>query len=235
MKKKWCCSFISLSFPMDDTPQVFLLSLTQWRHHKFGKWNRRALVFIHGHLFRKSNEFPKSPSPKSNHANASRRHILYSFCLEQHTYCALSYPSFFFHFVQSVDESTKSFMTPMCLVCNISCLCISLFSIFVPFFIVFFFFFSSTWLPSRTTSPDVIPGCLACLPRRPCTLWHFKKVASCDHCFYSVFFLFGVCVRVRVCNTFCTSREPLRTLISVTSYKCIKVTTRENNPTFLLA
>lgn len=36
-KKEWCCSFISLSFPMDDTPQVFLLSLTQWRHHKFGK------------------------------------------------------------------------------------------------------------------------------------------------------------------------------------------------------
>lgn len=28
-KKEWCCSFISLSFPMDDTPQVFLLSLTQ--------------------------------------------------------------------------------------------------------------------------------------------------------------------------------------------------------------
>lgn len=99
---------------------------------------------------------------------------------------------FFFHFVQSVDESTKSFMTPMCLVCNISCLCISLFSIFVPFFIVFFFF-SSTWLPSRTTSPDVIPGCLACLPRRPYTLWHFKKVASCDHCFYSLFFFSCMC------------------------------------------
>lgn len=185
---------------MDDTPQVFLLSLTQWRHHKFGKWNRRALVFIHGHLFRKSNEFPKSPSPKSNHANASRRHILYSFCLEQHTYCAPSYSFLFFFFIlyKVLMKARKVLWRPCvwCAIFRVSAFHCFRFSFrFSPFF----FFFSSTWLPSRTTSPNVIPGCLACLPRRLWTLWHFKKVASCDHCFYSVFFFSFVYVCVCVC------------------------------------